>query len=160
MFRQNDYGKKRVIYGKVRGYKMGTTIRAEVSKKNKYWIEKHRYYELKHYCLQYPIWKDALLSIDSLSKRSIEMEGFVGRNIISNPTERCMEARIFYIERINIVEQTAKNTDIDLYTYIIIAVTEGVSYNYLKTKLDIPCCREVYYELYRKFFWLLNTARK
>lgn len=34
---------------------MGTTLRAELSEKNPYWIEKHRYYELKHFCLQYPI---------------------------------------------------------------------------------------------------------
>lgn len=32
---------------------MATTIRPEVSKKSKYWIERHRYYELKHFCLQY-----------------------------------------------------------------------------------------------------------
>ena len=38
---------------------MGTTIRPELSEKNPYWIERHRYYELKHFCLQYPIWKKA-----------------------------------------------------------------------------------------------------
>lgn len=38
---------------------MSTTIHPELSKKNTYWIEKHRYYELKHFCLQYPIWKEA-----------------------------------------------------------------------------------------------------
>lgn len=36
---------------------MGNIIRAEVSENNPYWIEKHRYYELKHFCLQYPTWK-------------------------------------------------------------------------------------------------------
>ena len=36
---------------------MSTTIHPEVSEKNKYWIDKHRYYELKHFCLQYPLWK-------------------------------------------------------------------------------------------------------
>ena len=30
--------------------------RPELSKKNKYYISKHRYYELKHFCLQYPEW--------------------------------------------------------------------------------------------------------
>lgn len=33
---------------------MGTVIRPETSKKNKYWIPRHRYHELKHFCLQYP----------------------------------------------------------------------------------------------------------
>lgn len=42
---------------------MGTTLRAELSEKNPYWIEKHRYYELKHFCLQYPIWKKAYTTL-------------------------------------------------------------------------------------------------
>lgn len=29
-------------------------VRPEVSKKSKYYISRHRYYELKHLCLQYP----------------------------------------------------------------------------------------------------------
>lgn len=33
---------------------MGTNIRPELSNKSPYWIERHRYYELKHFCLQYP----------------------------------------------------------------------------------------------------------
>lgn len=44
---------------------MGTTIRPEISKKNRYWIDKHRYYELKYFCLQYPTWKKAHSSLDS-----------------------------------------------------------------------------------------------
>ena len=38
---------------------MGTVIRPDISRKNKYWIDKHRHYELKHFCLQYPEWKKA-----------------------------------------------------------------------------------------------------
>lgn len=36
---------------------MGTTIRAEVSKNNPYYISKNRYYELKYFCLQYKEFK-------------------------------------------------------------------------------------------------------
>ena len=46
---------------------MSTTIRPEVSEKNKYWIERHRYYELKHFCLQYYIWKRAYSALDGLN---------------------------------------------------------------------------------------------
>lgn len=35
---------------------MATTIRPELSKNNKYYISKQRYYELKHFCLQYGDW--------------------------------------------------------------------------------------------------------
>ena len=31
---------------------MAHDIRPEVSQKNPFWIGKHRYYELKHFCLQ------------------------------------------------------------------------------------------------------------
>lgn len=45
---------------------MGTVIRAEISKKGKWWISKHRYYELKHYCLQYKEMKEELESLIKL----------------------------------------------------------------------------------------------
>ena len=28
-----------------------------------------------------------------------------------------------------------------------------------KMKYDIPCCRDVYYAAYRRFFWLLSKRR-
>lgn len=42
--------------------------RAEISKKNPHYISKHRYYELKHFCLQYPEWKHALDILDGWGK--------------------------------------------------------------------------------------------
>lgn len=48
---------------------MATTIRPELSEKNPYWIEKHRYYELKHFCLQYPIWRKAYASLDGFNSK-------------------------------------------------------------------------------------------
>lgn len=139
---------------------MGTTIRPEVSGKNKYWIEKHRYYELKHFCLQYPIWKKAYIALDGWSsKNNVVVEQFK-KSGISNPTERNAMARLFYSERIELIERVAADTNPELASYIIKAVTTGISYDHLKARIEIPCCRDVYYELYRKFFWLLNKARE
>lgn len=70
---------------------MGTIIRPELSEKNKYWIEKHRYYELKHFCLQYVIWKKSYLALDGLCRRPMELAIF--SNTHSDPTLRCVEAR-------------------------------------------------------------------
>ena len=50
---------------------MATEIRPELSEKNPYWIGKHRYYELKHFCLQYPIWKKAYNALLGLSNYPI-----------------------------------------------------------------------------------------
>lgn len=44
---------------------MSTVIRAELSHKSKYHIDKHRYYELKHFCLQYPNWKKSYAEVDA-----------------------------------------------------------------------------------------------
>lgn len=67
---------------------MGTTIRPELSKKNPYWIEKHRYYELKHFCLQYPIWRQAYNSLGGLSSRQSDLAMCSSKYNMSNPTER------------------------------------------------------------------------
>ena len=134
---------------------MGTEIRPELSDKNPYWIGKHRYYELKHFCLQYPIWKKAYAALDGLSKRPQDLEVFV----TSDPTARCAESRLFFADRMEMVEQAAIDASPDLYPYILRAVTEGLSYNSLKMQYDIPCCREVYYDCYRRFFGLLSRKR-
>ncbi len=42
---------------------MGNHEKAVLSKKNKYYISKHRYYELKHFCLQYNEWIDPTAEI-------------------------------------------------------------------------------------------------
>lgn len=139
---------------------MSTIIRPQVSKKNKYYVEKHRYYELKHFCLQYPIWKKAYKALEGLSSRPVDLEVISKTNRISNPTERCAEAMLKYSGMIEMVEQTAIETDSELYSYILTGVTEGCTYDYLKSRLDIPCCRQTYYELYRKFFYLLNKVRE
>lgn len=139
---------------------MGTTIRPEISKKNKYWIERHRYYELKHFCLQYPIWRKAYAALDGLSVRPYDFTMCSKTNNPSDPTAKCVEARLFYFERMAMIEQTAIATDAELSSYILKAVTEEISYDYLKTRLEIPCCKDVYYELYRRFFWLLNKERQ
>lgn len=137
---------------------MSTVIRAELSKSNKYYIDKHRYYELKHFCLQYPVWKKTYLALGNSYISPAEMR--VGRGSdISDYTGRDGLLRAYYREKMDLIEETAADTDIYLKDYILKAVTEGLSYPYLQTKLQIPCSRDMYYDRYRKFFWLLNDSR-
>lgn len=139
---------------------MGTTIRPELSQKNPYWLEKHRYYELKHFCLQYPIWRKVYLSMDGLATRPPESLMLISANTLSDPTASCAITKTFYSERLDMVKGVAKETDPTLADYILKAVTEGWSYDILKARLEIPCCKDTYYELYRRFFWLLSKERK
>lgn len=138
---------------------MATTIRPEISKTHKYWIDKHRYYELKHHCLQYPLWKNAYYSFDDLSIPLSMIEGVRTSNLPGDPTAKRAMMKSYYSEKIAFLESIALQTDEYLHKYILKAVTEGLSYTYLKTKLDIPCGRDMYYDRYRKFFWLLSESR-
>lgn len=138
---------------------MATVIRPEISEKNKYYIDKHRYYELKHFCLQYNEWKKAYTSCNESIIFASNLEKMPSCNIHSDLTAKYAIKKAYYGERIKLIEQIAKESDDFLYPYILKAVTEGLSYPYLKTKLDIPCSRDMYYDRYRKFFWLLSEAR-
>lgn len=136
---------------------MGTVIRPDISRKNKYWIDKHRHYELKHFCLQYPEWKKEYNNIANI--RNFKNEILYKSNIHSDPTFKEVIRRERYLERIELIERVAKEADADLHNYILKAVTEGLSYTYLKSKLDIPCGKDLYYDRYRRFFWLLDGSR-
>lgn len=139
---------------------MATLIRAQLSEKNKYYIDKHRYYELKHFCLQYKEWKRAYKSCSEAFIFSSSFEQLIKTNIPSDITSKYAVLKAQYAEKINLVEQIAMRSDPELYEYILKAVTEGLSYVYLKTKLNIPCGRDMYYDRYRKFFWLLSQSRE
>lgn len=139
---------------------MGTIIRPELSQKNQYWIDRHRYYELKHFCLQYPTWRKNYASLDSMSNSPTNTSLSSKTNVHGNPTAKCAESKLFYLDRIKLIEQTAENTDQIMERYILKGVTEGLSYDILKARLEIPCGKDKYYDLYRKFFWLLDKERQ
>ena len=138
---------------------MATIVRAEISEKNKYHIDKHRHYELKHFCLQYPKWKREYSLCSSVGPKITNFQQFISGNTLSDPTAKSAVNRYFYLERIKMIELAAKQAGEDLGEYILKAVTEGLSYTYLRNTLKIPCSRDAYYERYRKFFWLLNRLR-
>lgn len=104
-------------------------------------------------------WKKAYAALDGLSRRPADMEIFSRNRTTGDPTARCAEARSYYLDRMKTIEQTAIVTDAELSNYILKGVTEGWSYDILKARSNIPCCKDVYYNLYRRFFWLLNKAR-
>ena len=139
---------------------MATVIRPRISIRNRYYIDKHRHYELKHFCLQYPIWKKAYKEVEKscLSAVNLELERSTS-GIPSDVTMKYAMKKVYYAERIRLIEETAKEADAYLYTYILKAVTEELSYTYLKSKMNIPCGRDMYYDRYRKFFWLLSKSR-
>lgn len=135
---------------------MSTTIRPGISKRNTYYISEHRYYELKHFCLQYPEWKKDYISLDGLSARPVDVNANRRSGEVSDPTPIYAEARLYFRNRMAMVERTAEEAAGDMSAMMLKAVTEGLSYNVISP----PCCKEVWYTAYRRFFWLLDKARK
>ena len=138
---------------------MATVIRAQISEKNKYYIDKHRHYELKHFCLQYPNWKRTYAEIENVNLSATTFDRIASSNTPGDPTAKRAIAKARLTERIRMIENIAHEADQELHSYILKAVTEGLSYTYLKSRLDIPCGKDMYYDRYRRFFWLLSKAR-
>lgn len=133
--------------------------RTKLSNKSTYYIEKFRFLELQNFCRQYPIWQQAYQSLSELSHKPQSLDIFRTTGLCTDPTANCALARVYYQERIKMLERVATATDECLAPYILEGVTKGVSYDVLKANFNIPCCRNAYYNLYRRFFWLLNKER-
>ena len=133
--------------------------RAELSVKNKYWIPKYRYYELKYFCLQYPEWRKRYSEADLLASPSMSRRVSDTNNIPDIVAKKAIE-KGRYANLMKQVEQAAISADSDIYQYIIKGVTEGMSYTYMEAYLRIPCSKDTYYDRYRKFFWLLDQIHE
>lgn len=128
-------------------------LKNELSERNKYHLSKHRYLELKHFCLQYPEWKRRLQELTDISAVD---PGTLGSGRIANETERIALEKTILKNKIELVEKTAMETDKSLWFYLLQGVTEERTYTYLNGVMGMPCGRNMYYDRYRRFYWLLS----
>lgn len=128
-----------------------------LSTKNPYYLTKHRFYEVYHYAMQYQEWKDEYRTTEQ-TMRGIAYDGVKVKSSGSGDTLERVAIRLTELsEKIEMLEAVARETDKDLSEYILRGVTdEQVTYNYLSMVLHIPCSRNTYYSLRRKFYWLLS----
>jgi len=99
--------------------------------KTEYSLSKHRFYELKHFCLQYPEWKELYFDAD----------GWTGEG---DTTSRDGIKRGDLKTYMDLIEFCAQLTDGDILPFVTIS------------GIDIPS--EKLYS-YRKFFWELSKRR-
>ena len=129
--------------------------RSEISIKSRYWIPKYRYLELKNFCFQYPEWKKSLAAISEIKTHfQISSSGN-----FSDPTSETVLKKLKYQSLIDLIDKTASDADPDLAKWLIRGITENYSYEFLKYQLGLPAGREMYYDRYRRFFWLLDQRR-
>lgn len=134
---------------------MGTVIRAELSKDNEYYISKHRYYELKHFCLQYPEWRKALNDISYIKVRTVSDK--VQNSDISDITAELAVKMAYYQDKIKCLNEAISALEPYIQPFIFDAVTKGYSYERLRMMGNIPCSKDMYYKAYRRFFYILAS---
>lgn len=134
---------------------MGTNIRNKISESNPYYLSKHEYLTVRHFALQYPDWKKQKTEVESRIRYGFDLTP-IQNGRINKPVESAQEAAEKYSVRMNVVEQSAKIAGGDIWEYLLIGVTTECNYDYLRLMKHIPCCKDTYYKMYRKFYWLLN----
>lgn len=139
---------------------MSTDIRPEISKQSPYWISRHRFYELKHFCLQYAEWQEELQIISSCGRHPLDGHEKVKGSGVNDPVLECVMRRELINSHLDMVNKAAKGCSDELGEYIFKGVTEGLSYDQMLLQNGVPCCKEMYYGAFRRFFWILSKLRK
>lgn len=120
-------------------------------------MTKSEYLSAYYFALRYEEWKSEYESLADTSKAITYSDMPKGSLNVSSPTERAAIRRAELLHKIELIEQTALEASGDLYQYLIKAVTnEDVYYHHLKTIMDIPCGKDLYYEIRRRFYYLLS----
>lgn len=134
-------------------------VRAET--KGKWSIGKHEFYAAYHFALQYRDWLDQYNSLKD-SVGAIVQDGMPHGTGTSNPTLGLAMKRTELRQKMDLIENTAKATDPDIWKWIFLAaITEGMTYQQLACPTDksvdpIPCGKKMFYDRRRKFYWLLS----
>lgn len=77
----------------------------------------------------------------------------------SSSVERHQEQANQYEIKMSLVEKAAVEAGDDLWPWLLKGVTKECGYEYLHMTEGIPCCKDVYYRMYRKFFWVLSREK-
>ena len=119
-----------------------------------YGISKHRYRELLYFCLQYPEWKEQLAGCYDC-KASTYSGNPYNSSGVSDPTMTKAMRAAALSKNIKLIEQTAIDTDAELYQWILKAVTHGIGFEWLQ----IPCHRNKFILLRHRFYFLLDKKK-
>ena len=138
-----------------------TKIRAELSKKNPLYIDKHAFLSAYHFALQYPEWKRQYADAIGSAIKAVDYNDMPHGTGTGDPTARIAMRSSILRSNIDLIECTALTAGQDIAEYLLYAVTnEGITYNYLRSERcrlgRIPCGRNQYYQMRRLFYYLLS----
>lgn len=132
--------------------------RPALSKKNQHYIPREKYYELLYFSRQYNTMKQELHELRMDYPNSMN-EIVVDHSDVSDPVAKAYSRIETLVDKIHMIESTAIETDAELAKWVRIGATNDYSYEYMHQMLGMPIGRTKYYELYRKYFYLLAQKR-
>lgn len=124
-----------------------------------YGISKHRYEELRAFCLQY----DEKKSKINRGLNAVVNDGMPHSSIVGSPTEARAIQNAAYQKDCDMIEQAAQAASPDIASYIIKSVTNGLSYTFVEYDGElgrIPCGRNDFYAYRRLFYHYLDRIKR
>ena len=121
-------------------------------------LSKHRYYELLHWCLQYPEWEARIRHLKFFPE-VLKREPKTSKWIANRSTEDLGSNLADLTSNRELVERICNEASSELYPWLLRAVTHGTSFTELKSVYGIPCERDMFYDRRRKFFLLLDKEK-
>lgn len=104
-----------------------------------YELSRHRFAELKHFCLQYSEWQELFKMSDEASL----------------PPPETAIPKTAYSRAMDLIETTAMDTCEDLSSYIL----DSVTHDWSTSRVNPPCDASTFDFYRRKFFWLLSDRK-
>lgn len=136
-------------------------VKPELSKKSPLYIDKHTFYSVYHFALQYPSWKQKYAEMIGSATKGLDYDDMPHGTGVGDPTSRIAIRTYSLKSKINAVESIAHTAGKDLWRHLLYGVThEGVTYEYLRSGRNkelgkILCGRNQYYQMRRLFYYLL-----
>ena len=126
----------------------------------KYGISGKRYKELCGFCEQYPEWIDELRTIDNgLKAQALSCTPSGNTNSVGDPTAKTAMRKTVLIEKIKLVDDTAKEASDEFYKEIIKSVCYGQPFWYLRDIANTPISEKAFGDRRKYFFYLLNAKK-
>ena len=122
----------------------------------KYTLSKSEFLSAKYYALRYKEWHTELETMTD-TVHAITYDGdMVQSSGTGSPTEQLAIRRAELTHKIRIIEETAEETEPTLCKDILLYVTEeDMTFEKLKRISGIPCGKNFFYHLRRKYYYLL-----
>lgn len=134
-------------------------MNARKLKLDKYGISGKRYKELCGFCEQYPEWKRAMAEFSYISSMQYDADKVSVGGGESDPTFEKAVKMSRFASNCQIIEETARAVDADLWAFLIKAICYEVPLTYLMEVEGMPISRSAFFDKRRYFFFLLDRAK-